>query len=159
MSYSNYLLKNIDLNFGVCLLEIEELYLLESSLVELKKQLNPNFCSFNFIRYNGKKTTIDQIIDQAQTYPLMDEKKIIVVDNAMKVFNSEDEIKKLENYLKEDVKSTALIFYENGKLDKRKKLYKIFKKKNKVEVIGKLDLLSYRAWIKNYFNKCNIKME
>lgn len=113
-------------------------YGLEKYLIdeEIKKIIKANQVdSININRYNLENTLIEEIIEDASTISLFQDKKIIIVDNAY-IFGSsgnkkilEQNIDKLINYIENSNPSSILIFNLNkDKIDTRKKVVTLIKK-------------------------------
>lgn len=92
---------------------------------------------FNQYILFGKDTDLASVISKANNYPMMAEHQLVLVKDAQFLSNiggkgkgsAETEanaLKLLENYLKNPVKSTFLVFSLNGNLLKTSKLYKLF---------------------------------
>lgn len=120
-----------------------EKFLMDNCLEKLKaKLLPPGFEDFNFDKVDGEKMSISQIIDLANTMPVMAEKRVVVVDNAVyfaTVKNAESKFDEgpLLEYLTNPNVGCCLIFQVLGKADKRKKIYKAVAEKGKtVEFAG-----------------------
>lgn len=93
--------------------------LLNSVLDESEKDFNQT------ILY-GKDTSVEVILDCAKRYPLMSPYQLIVVREAQHLSRTIDQ---LENYFKDPVSTTILVFcYKGKKLDKRKSLGKTLSK-------------------------------
>ena len=123
---------------------------------------------FNQEIHYGKETTIESIINSCKSFPMMSDKKLVIVKEAkeLDVFKrkSDYKINLLINYLlNPNPTSILVICLKNKSLDKRSKLYKTFlnnsvvldteSKENKV-YDNKLPL-----WIKNEVEGNNFKIK
>lgn len=89
--------------------------------------------SFNQEILYGKDTSIENVISSCKSFPMMSDKKLIIIKEAQEldIFkrNNEKKNELLINYLSNINPSTTLIICLNNKnLDKRSKLYKSFNK-------------------------------
>lgn len=138
------------------------LYGLEKFLIneEINKIIKNNqIDEYSISRFNAKQNSIDEILLDADSMPLFGEKRLIIVEDAY-FFTSEkaesDEIiKKIENYLNNFNSKNIIIFISNAeKLDERKKITKLTKNVAKVvELNSKKDS---NVMIKELLNDYNI---
>lgn len=102
----------------------------------------------NISVFDLNQNSIQDILDDAETFSMFADKKMIIVNNSY-IFTSkksEDKLDnpKLENYLNNPNPNTILIFVLNeDKLDERKKITKIIKKTGIVKELLVNDLNSY----------------
>lgn len=88
----------------------EEEYLKEFYLGQLKKKtINPSFESFNLHQYEGNDVSIDDVIKDAQMFPMMNEYNLVIVRD-YKLEKSKSDIKLIEEYLSDPPETTILIF-------------------------------------------------
>ena len=81
---------------------------------------------FNQVVLYGKDVTIEDIVSNAKRYPMMAEKQVVIVKEAQHLSRT---IENLTSYAEQVQASTVLVIcYKYGKIDKRKKLYKVLKK-------------------------------
>ena len=111
----------------------------------------------NIIKYNLENTSIGIVIEDAETYSMFDDKKIIIVENSF-IFTGkkviEQNIEVLENYLNNYNPDTILIFTSiTEKLDERKK---IVKQINKIGQVKNLVSNDIRLFVKNNFGDYKI---
>lgn len=119
-------------------------YSKESFLIkkEINKIVNDNNIEdININNYDLNESNIKDVIEDACTFSMFDDKKIIIVNNAYLFTTKKNDIDQdldiLENYLSNPNPSTILIFtFLDSKLDERKKISKTIKK---IGVIKDLD--------------------
>lgn len=119
-------------------------YSKESFLIkkEINKIVNDNNIEdININNYDLNESNIKDVIEDACTFSMFDDKKIIIVNNAYfftaKKNDIDQDLEILENYLSNPNPSTILIFtFLDSKLDERKKISKTIKK---IGVIKDLD--------------------
>lgn len=111
----------------------------------------------NIITLDLNECTLDEVINEANYVSLFQDKKIIIVKNAIfftTVKNSID-VDALLNYLDKPNNLTTIIFTTYEKIDARKKIYKEFSKKYKVIknelILGDLTIKVRDLFIKNKY--------
>ena len=88
----------------------EEDYLKEFYVNKLKNKLvEPAFADFNFHQYDGKKTPISEILNDADMMPMMAEYSLLLV-NDYPFDKSKEDIEKVKNYLKDINPSAVVVF-------------------------------------------------
>ena len=124
-----------------------EQYLIEK---EIKKIINDSkLDKINVNYYDLENTFINDIIDDALTFSLFDDKKIIVVENSY-IFTGttnkkllDQDTKQLEEYLDHPNENTILIFSINkDKIDGRKKITTKMKKQGCVKEFNEITNLN-----------------
>ncbi len=109
----------------------EESYLKEYYANELKNKIvDKTFEAFNFHSFDGKDTELDDILKDAQMLPMMSEYNFVLVKD-YPIDKSANDIKLLEEYLKDAPDTTVLVFWFDAvepdtKSAKFKKVIKAF---------------------------------
>ena len=114
-----------------------------------------NIDDINISKYN-EDDLISNIIEDASTISLFDDKKLIIVNNEL-LFSSKKSIDttELEEYIENYNPNTILIFVVNrDTVDSRRKLYKIIKEKGKIEEFNKITNIN--SYVKKLFEGYNI---
>ena len=114
-----------------------------------------NIDDINISKYN-EDDLISNIIKDASTISLFDDKKLIIVNNEL-LFSSKKSIDttELEKYIENYNPNTILIFVVNrDTVDSRRKLYKIIKEKGKIEEFNKITNIN--SYVKKLFEGYNI---
>jgi len=137
------LLKPLYLFFG------EEPYYIDALSDLMQERVLPEESkAFNQLIVYGKDTQIDEIVSQAKRYPMMSEKQLIIVKEAQHLSRQMDQ---LFEYANKPLSSTVLVLcYKYNKLDKRKAVYKAFKKNGVLLESNKLYDNKIPAWITDY---------
>lgn len=140
-------------------------YLIENSLKMLKKEVvGEAYEAFNYIILDASETTVDHVLESAETLPLFAERKVVLVKNApyfQKTKNGlagKDE-DKLLHYLSEPSSSTIMIFHSAGDLDKRRKVYKTAKKTGKIIDFSKFNDVDFAKWVTKRFKTAGIAID
>jgi DNA polymerase III subunit delta len=142
---------------GVYLLYGTESFLIHETIqLIVTHLLNEEEKDFNFSTYDLEETPIEVAIEDAETFPFMGEKRLIVMQNPVFLTSEktkekvEHNITKLEEYLNNPAPYSIIVLaapYE--KLDERKKITKELKRKAVVEEAKKLADQELRKWIKD----------
>ena len=145
--------------------KIEPIYLLygtESFLINETKQLliqnvlSDEEIDFNLATYDLEETPVEVAIEDAETFPFMGEKRLVILQNPIFLTSEkqkgkavEHNLARLEAYLAEPAPYSVLVFsapYE--KLDERKKITKELKRKATIVEAKRLNEHDLKAWIK-----------
>lgn len=114
-----------------------------------------NIDEINISKYN-EDDLISNIIEDASTISLFDDKKLIIVNNEL-LFSSKKSIDttELEKYIENYNPNTILVFVVNSDIvDSRRKLYKLIKEKGKIEEFNKITNIN--NYVKKLFEGYNI---
>jgi len=125
----------------------EEAYYIDkiSEFIE-KNVLSEEERGFNQIILYGKEVSVEDIVGNAKRYPMMAEKQVVIVKEAQHLSRTID---KLSSYVEQPQTSTVLVLcYKYGKLDKRKKLYKVLQKHGLIFESKKLYENQVSDWIR-----------
>jgi len=114
----------------VYLLQGEEYRFLEQLLDKIEeKVVDPATASFNHHTFYGKETEASELVNLARRFPMMADKQLIVYKEAQYCRKPEE----IEEYLKNPVPSTVLVWYHPGKkIPSNRKLAKAFATSGKV---------------------------
>lgn len=99
--------------------------------------------TMNFARFEGENTTVEEIIDLAETLPFFSEKRCILIENSPFASDPPD---KLLDYLKQIPETTYLIFCEK-EIRKKSRFYNAVDKNGTVVEFVNVDDRTMRAWI------------
>jgi DNA polymerase III subunit delta len=144
--------------------QVDSVYLLygtEAFLINETKQLlvdnvlDEEEKDFNFSVYDLEETPIEAALEDAETFPFMGEKRLVILQNPMFLTSEkskgkiEHNLAKLEDYLSQPAPYSIVVFsapYE--KLDERKKITKELKRKATVVEAQKLNEQEIKSWVK-----------
>lgn len=115
-------MKNVILYFG------EEKLLIREEINKIKNKVVPDYLeTVNFITFDGKTVSEEEIINECHTVPMLEAKKLVVVYDA-RFFESRkkrqsDSPKKHDHFLNdlEDIPKKTYLIFTSTKADKRKK--------------------------------------
>jgi DNA polymerase-3 subunit delta len=114
----------------VYLLQGEEYRFLEQLLDKIEeKVVDPATASFNHHTFYGKETEASELVNLARRFPMMADKQLIVYKEAQYCRKPDE----MEEYIKNPVPSTVLVWYHPGKkIPSNRKLAKAFAASGKV---------------------------
>jgi DNA polymerase-3 subunit delta len=109
------------------------------------------------IRLDAKKTSFQDFKDEIRTASIFKEKKFFILTN---VFSNSEFEKEILDFLKKkkDLEDSVL-FYEEGKVDGKKSLFKFLKDKGKAQEFEALEGYKLKNWIEDEFEKHQTKIE
>lgn len=108
----------------------------------------------NIIRINYDESNIDNVLDECSYFSLLNEEKIVIVNN----FKIDANSKPLEKYLKNPNPATKLILITNS-IDKRSTIYKLIKEKGTIIEINELKPSELTSKINSYAKKEGIMID
>jgi DNA polymerase III subunit delta len=142
---------------GVYLLYGTESFLIHETIqVLVSHVLNDEEKDFNLSTYDLEETPIELALEDAETFPFMGEKRLVILQNPVFLTSEktkekvEHNISKLEEFLNNPSPYSIVVLtapYE--KLDERKKITKELKRKAVIGEAKKLNDLELRNWIKD----------
>jgi len=118
----------------VYLLYGDELFLIKENIKKIIKSTD----DINIVKYDLESTNLKNILEDADSISMFDDKKVIIVENSFIFIRTtkktiEQPTELLEQYLNNINPDTILIFITNSqKLDSVKKIVKLIKEKGKV---------------------------
>lgn len=98
------------------------------------KKITKNIDKINITKYDLNVDDIKEVINDAETYSLFEEKKVIIIENAnMFTGSTSKDSEIIEKYMENENPLTTLILIVRGeKIDSRKKITKLLQKKGKI---------------------------
>lgn len=134
--------------------------------VLITKQLNGLVAKYkekgevDVIKYDMEQVSLSEILEEASTYPMWSDYKVIICNNAyfltakgIKSSEFENNYDDLLNYLSGQSEFSAIIFVVDTKMDKRKSLVKELSKLCKVFVLDSFDSEKIEDIVMNKFSK------
>lgn len=155
--------------------QFSSLYLLygtEAFIInETKQKLMSNVLTkeemdFNLSVYDLEETPIEEAIEDAETFPFFGERKLIFLHNPIFLSSEkskekvEHQLQVLEAYIEEPAPYSIVVFastYE--KLDERKKITKLLKKKAEIIEGKKLNERELFSWIQQQTKQNDVQMD
>lgn len=133
----------------IYLLYGEEAYLRKQYRDRLKEALTEDEDTMNSHYYEGKDTSIGEIIDLAETLPFFADRRVIIIENSG-WFQKGGE--KLAEYLPSMPDTTFFVFVETA-VDKRSKLFKAVKAKGRAAEFAPQNEQTLKKWILGMLKK------
>ena len=98
------------------------------------EKITKNIDKINITKYDLNVDDIKEVINDAETYSLFEEKKVIIIENAnMFTGSTSKDSEIIEKYMENENPLTTLILIVRGeKIDSRKKITKLLQKKGKI---------------------------
>ena len=123
-------------------------YLLEEAIYAIKaKVLSSAFKDMNYNSFDAKEADAEDIISVAQTFPVMSQKRLVMVNRAETLTKSQQEA--LLSYIKDPAEHTCLIFISStGKIDKRLSFFSELDKAHYLFYFKPLSDTELPSWIK-----------
>lgn len=135
--------------------------LMVNKLVDkLAKETLGEIDDFNLVVFDGYKTPLYEIVNDAYTLPFMSDKKVVVVKNSYFLTSEnpkvsfEQSFNELEEYLETQNEGVTVIFSViSGKLDDRKSLVKKVKEKAKAYALDNVNKKDLPRVVRQMFEK------
>jgi DNA polymerase-3 subunit delta len=132
----------------------------------LQKVIDPDLIDFAVSRFDLSETSIDDVLDDAETLPFMVPNKVIIAKDAQFFTTAKDTSKvehrvdKLLDYMKRPAEHAVIVFtVQEDKLDERKKLVKTLKEQGGVIPFLHLTSDALVQWICRQADKLNVSFE
>ncbi len=108
-------LKNVYFLYG------DEQFLIENKVNKIKKKLvDASFADFNFALYNGKDVSLEDALVSASAYPVMADRKLVILKNTGFLNNAKSrEFKSIKDFCEDVPEQLCLIIIESD-FDKKK---------------------------------------
>lgn len=119
---------------------------------------------FNQIVLYGMDTSMSEVIQRAQSYPMGSSKQVVIVKEAQHLLKSRSQesasIELLENYLQHIQPTTILVFcHKNGKIDSRRRVYTLLKQKAVVFESTKIKESDMPIYIEEYVKERGLTID
>ena len=159
-SYENILnLTKQEKIYPVYLFYGKENYLKEDILKKFKKRLiDPAYRELNYKAFYGEKLSVNEVINDLETLPLMSKHKLVVIKEAEKI-SKNDEAKLVDYFNQKRLKnnfSTLIIIYKDS--NPNKELIKAIKRVGIEANFSITDKAKLTLWIKSKFKQSNKKI-
>ena len=133
----------------------DEQYLLKSKIGAIEKKLiTPGTEDFNRFYFEGKKLDIEAILEAAEQFPQMSERKVVVVKNSGFMNNANSrEYKRICEFANDLPDYTCLIFTEDSFDKKKEKNLKPFEENGGVVEFAFMPVNKVEVWVEDCFKK------
>lgn len=136
---------------GAYLFYGKEKYLIENAVGYLINKYVKGTEAFNYTKFKGSEIKPEDIISACETYPVMNDKKVVLVRDVVDFLGENDLKDSFYDFLDNLSDFVILIFWDTGSLKKTTKFYKFFKKKDRDMDFAKLSPADLNNFIKGYF--------
>jgi len=99
------------------------------ALLEIKAGVTPDFADLNIVTLEGRRLKADALMSACEALPFLAERRVVVVEDALKQLRSADARDAVRDYLQHVPETTDLVFLERDEPDKRTGLYAALKKR------------------------------
>lgn len=114
---------------GLILLYGQESYFVEKGLQAIRNAVvRPEDMDFNLTRFHGRDFRAIDVIEQARTFPVFAERRLIIIKNVHEA--SANQLDGLLPYIEDPVPETVLLLTAE-KIDSRRKIFQLLKKTGK----------------------------
>ncbi len=144
----------------VILLFGEEDFLIDEAVQDLIKVTVPQeVYAFNVDVIDGEKAEVKDVLSLVSSYPMMNEKRVVVVREALKFISTEKDKELLQRYVLSPVETSCFVLVGEKKPDFRVKLFAELKKSGAVYEFPRLYEHQVPAWIENRLKNCGKSIE
>ena len=111
---------------GLILLYGQEAYFVERGMLAVRDAVvAPENRDFNLTQFYGKDFTVNDVVEQARTFPVFAERRLVMIRNIHE--SRADQLEGLLDYVLDPVPETVLLLTAE-KIDARRKIFQLFKK-------------------------------
>lgn len=144
---------------GAYLFYGEELYIRDIYIDKIRAVVEDDgFEEFNLITLDGREMTLDAAADAIESYPMVSEKKLVIIrDSGIFKKAKEEEIDFWNNEIKNLPEYCVLLFIEDN-IDKRSSVYKTISKTGTAVEFAYLKPYELAAWVQAEVLKAKKKM-
>lgn len=129
----------------------KEKYLMENAVGYLLNKYVKGSEAFNYTKFKGSEVKPEDIISACETYPVMNDKKVVLVRDVCDFLAIHELKNSFYEFLDKLSDFVILIFWDTGDLKKTTKFYKYFKNNNRDMDFGKLSPVDASRFVKSYF--------
>lgn len=140
-----------DTHSGAYLFFGKEKYLMENAIGYLLNKYVKGSEAFNYIKFKGSEVKPEDIISACETYPVMNDKKVVLLRDVSDFIAEYDLKKSFYEFLDNLSDFVVLIFWDTANIKKTTKFYKYFKKNNRDIDFEKLSAVDANRFVKSYF--------
>jgi DNA polymerase-3 subunit delta len=141
---------------GLILLYGPESFFVEESLQLIRDAVvAPENRDFNLTQYHGKDFKAGEVVEQARTFPVFSERRLVVIKNVHEA--SADQLEGLLVYLDDPVPETVFLLTAE-KIDARRKFYQILKKSGKAFEFKKIYENQLPSFVRDLAKSFNVTL-
>lgn len=140
---------------NIYLFNVKEDYIAKKMLESLKNNLlSKEYEAFNYSVFDDKKIDINKVIELCETLPMLDNYRMVFIKSES--ITNKDISKKFSDYIKDIPKTTVVVIWMKGSLDKRTALYKTIKKYGDIVDFDKFKAYALESWVRKKLKENNI---
>lgn len=140
---------------NIYLFNVKEDYIAKKMLESLKNNLlSKEYEAFNYSVFDDKKIDINKAIELCETLPMLDNYRMVFIKSES--ITNKDISKKFSDYIKDIPKTTVVVIWMKGSLDKRTALYKTIKKYGDIVDFDKFKAYALESWVRKKLKENNI---
>jgi len=144
---------NLYLFFG------EEIFVKDMYLEKMKSFVpDGGFADFNFIFLDGKDATGNKVDDALDSFPMMSEKKLVVIKNSGIFKKADEETKEFWQERLADIPDYVLLIFDEQEADKRSVLYKAVQKNGLAVEFAYMKDYEVASWVAREVQKAGKKI-
>lgn len=129
----------------------KEKYLMENAVGYLLNKYVKGSEAFNYTKFKGSEVKPQDIISACETYPVMNDKKVVLVRDVCDFLANYELKDSFYEFLDKLSVFVILIFWDTGDLKKTTKFYKYFKNNKRDIEFAKLGPVDANRFVKSYF--------
>jgi len=142
--------------------------MINNRLSKLVKERLETVDAFNYVRFDGRETLIQDIVYECSLIPLGYERKAVVVDNAYFLIKGgekekvekEQDFKCLVAYLKEpNEQSDLFLCVTNQTIDDKSEIVKLVKQNGTIYELADISKENWPEYVRRYFDKLETKID
>lgn len=146
-------LGNLYLLFG------DEVFVKDMYLEKMKSFVpDGGFADFNYIYIDGKDAMSEKVDDALNSFPMMSEKKLIVIKNSGIFKKASDEIKEFWQDRLSDIPDYVLLIFDEQEIDRRSVLYKAVSKNGLAVEFSYMKDFEVSSWVLREVQKSGKKI-
>ena len=147
----------------VYLISGEETYFVDKIVEALEQSVVPEEeQAFDFTVLYGHDVQMDAVIEAASQYPVLAEKKLVILKEAQTMENARNQLDRLKNYVERPTPSTVLVVaYKGGKINGTSSMMKAAAKNKEIVVFDSPKIREYQMAeaVKDYCRGEKIQIE
>lgn len=135
----------------------EEQFLIGNRIKSIKRRvLSPEFISMNYTVFEGKGVSVENVISEIETFPVMSDRRIVVIKNTGILNNSKlTEYKRFKSYVPH-IPDYAIVIMVEGVIDKKKvKSYEWISEYGGLSEFKLLSVRELELWLERWFEDEN----
>lgn len=142
--------------------------MIKSRLQKLIKENLPIVDEFSLVKFNGRETLVQEVVNECQLMPLGSDKKMVVLEDCyfLQPSKAKEKIEKdqnydvMENYLKRPNESSDLVLTVTNKaFNTKSSIGKILKQGANIYELTDIDKFAWPEYVRRYFAKHNVTID